>query len=363
MKKIIGLITTSIIIILLVLFIALPKISFSPNENRFLEKFPSISINNIFDGTYMMKFESFVEDHFPFREFFLNLKTNVFKLAGMNKQSDVYYGKDGYLLQEYNEAVNTNRIIKIVNKFVDTNKKVKVDFLLAPTSIYINSDKLPNKAIVADQGKEIEKYKEQLNVNFIDVKDILLEKKDEYLYYKTDHHWTTLGAYYAYLVYCENKNIAPYEYEFEQISDDFYGTLYSKVIDNSLEKDIIHKVIDKDIYEVYYKISDSTKDSMYEEKYLKGKDKYSYFLDNNHALITITNKTIKSNKELLVIKDSYANSFIPLIAKHYKKIHVIDPRYYKLSITDYISDNKISNVLFLYNALTIDLDMGITSIR
>jgi hypothetical protein len=131
----------------------------------------------------MVKFEAFVEDHFPFREFFLNLKTNVFKLVGMNKQSDVYYGKDGYLLQEYKEPENTDRIIKIVNKFVDANKKVKVDFLLAPTSIYINSNKLPNNVIVANQGKEIDKYKENLNVNFIDVKDMLLEKNNEYLYY------------------------------------------------------------------------------------------------------------------------------------------------------------------------------------
>ena len=102
---------------------------------------------------------------------------------------------------------------------------------------------------------------------------------------------------------------------------------------------------------------------MYEEKYLNEKDKYSYFLDNNHALITITNKSLNNNNELLVIKDSYANSFIPLIAKHYEKIHVIDPRYYRLSISSYIRENNISNVLFLYNVLTLDDDMGIVSVR
>ena len=114
---------------------------------------------------------------------------------------------------------------------------------------------------------------------------------------------------------------------------------------------------------VYYEDKDITKDSMYEEKYLNEKDKYSYFLDNNHALITITNKSINNNKELLVIKDSYANSFIPMIAKHYEKIHVIDPRYYRLSISSYINENNISNVLFLYNVLTLDDDMGIVSVR
>lgn len=362
MKKIVSITVSIIIVVLLTLFIVLPKKNFSSNENRFLEKFPSINIESIFDGSFMSDFESFVEDHFPFREFFLNLKTNAFKLSGITKQSDVYFGKDGYLLQEFNEPESMDKIIKIVNRFKDSNENINMSFLLAPTSIYINKSKLPSN-VTYDEGKVIEYYKENLNVDFIDVKDKLLENNKEYLYYKTDHHWTTKGAYYAYLVYCEEKGLTPFEYEYELVNDDFYGTLYSKVIDNSLDKDSIHKVVDDSEYVVYYKTKDETKESMYEESYLKEKDKYSYFLDNNHALITITNKSIKSNNEILIIKDSYANSFIPLISKHYKKIHVIDPRYYKTSISEYIKENKIKDVLFLYNVLTLDSDMGIVSVR
>jgi len=363
MKKIISVITTLIIIVFLILLIVLPKRNFSSNENRYLEKFPKISIESLLKGTYMSNIESYVEDHFPFREFFLNLKTNVFKLSGMTKQSDVYFGSDGYLLQEYNKPINSDKIIRIINRFTDKLDNVNIDFLLVPTSIYVNSDKLPKNSIVFDQGKVINYYKENLNTNFIDVKDALLDSDNDYLYYKTDHHWTTYGAYEAYVEYAYNKGLTPYTFEYELVSKDFYGTLYSKVIDNSLGTDSIYKVIDDNVYEVYYEDLDSTKDSMYEEKYLNEKDKYSYFLDNNHALITITNKSINNKEELLVIKDSYANSFIPLISKHYKKIHVIDPRYYRLSISDYISENNITNILFLYNVLTLDNDMGIVSIR
>jgi len=362
MKKIVSITVSIIIVVLLILFITLPKKNFSSNENRFLEKFPSISIEDIFDGGFMSDFESFVEDHFPFREFFLNLKTNVFKLSGVTKQSDVYFGKDGYLLQEFNEPSNMDKIIRIVNRFKENNKSINIAFLLAPTSIYINSNKLPSN-VTYDEGRVIDYYEAKLNADFIDVKDKLRENNEEYLYYRTDHHWTTKGAYYAYLVYCEEKGLTPFEYEYELVSDDFYGTLYSKVIDNSLDKDSIHKVVDDSEYVVYYKTKDETKDSMYEESYLKEKDKYSYFLDNNHALITITNKSIKSNNEILIIKDSYANSFIPLISKHYKKIHVIDPRFYKTSISEYIKENKIKDVLFLYNVLTLDSDTGIVSVK
>ena len=101
---------------------------------------------------------------------------------------------------------------------------------------------------------------------------------------------------------------------------------------------------------------------MYEESYLSKKDKYSYFLDNNHYFIEITNNEISTNEELLVIKDSYANAFIPFLVGNYKKIYVIDPRYYKKSISEYIQQKKIKNVLFLYNIKTIDNDLGIISI-
>lgn len=363
MKKIVSIITTTIIIILLTLFIVLPKSSFSSNENRYLEKFPKLTIESLLDGSYMSKFESYVEDHFPFREFFLTLKTNVYKFSGMTKQSDVYFGSDSYLLQEYNEPTSNDKIIRIVNRFVSSLENINVDFVIAPTSIYVNSSKLPSNSIVYNQGKVIDYYKKNLNVNLIDVKDNLLKSNNDYLYYKTDHHWTTFGAYEAYLKYCSDKNLIPYEFEYKLVNDEFYGTLYSKVIDNSLEYDSIYQIVDDSVYEVYYDDLDLVKDSMYEEKYLKQKDKYSYFLDNNHTLITITNKSLDNNLELLVIKDSYANAFIPMIAKHYEKIHVIDPRYYKLNISEYIKENNISNILFLYNVLTIDDDMGIRSIR
>lgn len=363
MKKIVSIIASATIIIFLALFIVLPKSTFSNNENRYLEEFPNINFENVFNGKYMKNFESYVEDHFPFREFFLSLKTNVFKLSGMTKQSDVYFGKDKYLLQEYNEPGNSDKIIKIVNRFVDNNNGVNIDFLLVPTSVYVNSGKLPSNSINSDQGKVIDYYQDNLNVNFIDVKDKLLENNKKYLFYKTDHHWTTYGAQEAYLVYCANKKLTPFNYEYQLVNDNFYGTLYSKVIDNSLEHDSIYKIKDDSVYEVYYNDDNLTTDTLYNDSYLKEKDKYSYFLDNNHDLITITNKSINESGELLIIKDSYANTFIPFITKHYKKIYVVDPRYYRKSITDYIKENNISNVLFLYNILTIDNDLGIVSIR
>ena len=135
------------------------------------------------------------------------------------------------------------------------------------------------------------------------------------------------------------------------------------MLDNSLEYDTIEKVNDNTNYYVYFDDTKSNSNSLYNYKYLDEKDKYSFFLDNNHSLISIENLDTQNEDSILIIKDSYANAFIPLIAPNYKYIYVIDPRYYNLSISDFINEKQIDKVLFIYNVLTIDDDLGIVSIE
>ena len=360
MKKITSLITQLLIIIMLFLIIFSPKTYFSPNENRFLEKFPMFSLNNILNGSFMSRMSSYIADHFPYREKFLNLKTNILKISGQTRQNGVYYGKDGYLIEEYKKPVNAEKIIRVVNRFIENNPNIQYDFMLVPTSSYILNDKLPQYNLNYDEKEVIKEYKKNLKANFIDIENELLEQKNNEIYYKTDHHWTTRGAYIAYQKYCLNKGLNANNYQFIKVTDSFYGTLYSKIIDDSIKQDYIEKIIDNNIYQVNYQ--NQTKYTLYDDKYLNEKDKYSYFLSGNQSIITINNSNIQ-DKELLIIKDSYANSFIPMIVPHYSKIHIIDPRYYKKKISDYIKENNIKNILFLYNIGTIDDDLGILSIN
>lgn len=362
MKKVISIVISIIIIVFSACLIILPKHKFSSNENRYLTQFPSFNIENILNGKFSEKITSYISDHFPIREKFLSLKSNVYKHIGIYKQADVYYGNDGALYQEYKKPLNNEKIVNKVNEF---NSLVDADisFMLVPTAVYINADKIDKNNLNYDQGITLNYFKDNLDVDFIDITPNLFENNDKYLYYKTDHHWTMYGANIAYLEYCKQNNLNPYEYEYETVNDSFYGTLYSKVIDNSLEYDKIMKIKDNSLYDLYLVNEDIHLKSLYSEKYLKEKDKYSYYLDGNHGLVQIENLDISDGTELLIIKDSYANSFIPFIAKHYKKIHVIDPRYYNLKISDYIRDNNIDKVLFLYNALTIEDDLGILGIK
>ena len=362
MKKIISILISIIVFGSILMFLILPKKEFSYNENRYLSKFPTLSIEKIVSGKFMTQLDNYISDNFPFREKLLGFKSVLYKKLGVYKQGDVYYGYDNKLYQEYNKPNNNDMIINKINKFSE-NIDSEISFMLVPTSIYVNRDKISKYNNNFDENETIDYYKNNLKTNFIDLRDTFNLNKDEYLYYGTDHHWTTRGANLAYLKYCREVGIKCNNYSFSVVNDKFYGTLYSKVLDNSLQYDYMEKVIDNTKYSIYFDDENKYSNSLYNYDYLDKKDKYSFFLDNNHSLITIENLDSEKDNSILIIKDSYANTFVPLIAPEYKYIYVIDPRYYNLSISDYINDNDIENVLFIYNVLTIDDDFGIASIK
>lgn len=360
MKKIISIFVSFIIVLFLGIFIFLPKEEFSENENRYLEKIAKFNFENIKTGKFQSSLNDYISDHFPFRGTLLGNKNRLMHTFGMYRINDVYYSKDNKLLEEYSTPKNRDRIIRIVNKFSRKNNDVNVEFMLVPTSVSIYEDDISKYNLNSSEFDVIDYYKEKLDVKFIDTRNTLLKNKDSYIYYNSDHHWTTLGAYYAYLDYCKINGIDAKNFDFEKVSNDFRGTLYSKILDNSTKKDYIIRVYDDNKYRV---ISDGKEDVLYDNSYLKKKDKYSYFLGGNKGLTSIENLNIKSNDSILIIKDSYANCFIPFIINNYKNVYIIDPRYYSESINKFIDDKNIENVLFLYNVLTIDDDLGIVSIN
>lgn len=361
MKKMISIIISVIILLLFTLMILFKKDYFSENENRYLEEFPKFSINNLFSGKYTTKIDSYITDHFPFRNYFLGLKTFSLKIIKTPKISDVYIGTDDYLLEEFNKPKNNESIARIINKFIDNNNDKNIEIMFVPTSTYIYSDKLPKTTLNYNQHKVIEYYKKNINTSFIDVTDTLLANKDSYIYYRTDHHWTMKGSYLAYKEYCEYNHITPLNYQVKTVNNDFYGTYYSKILDNTLDKDIIYKINIPTNLKITYDNKKNNK--IFFDNWLNKKDKYSYYLDGNHKIITIYNSNSSSQEKLLIIKDSYANNFIPFLINHYNEITIIDPRYYKDSINKYINSNDYNNILFLYNISTLDDDLGIRTIN
>lgn len=367
-KKIIFLLTSLIICIFSLLLFFGEKQEFSQNENRYLTTKIEFTFDKLLDGTFIKNVEEYLTDQFPFRNTFLSVHTSIERLLGKKDINDVYISKKDYLLEKYDKPINNDKIINTINKFNKLNN-INFNIMLVPTSIEINKDLLPLNAITNSQRDEMKYIYNKIEMNYIDIYDEMKKRNSDYqMFYRLDHHWTSYAAYYAYVMFTKQNNLEfqkLYKYDILEVTDDFNGTLYSKSNYYKFPPDKIHKFkLGEENLIVDYVVSNRKTTSLYEDKYLSTKDKYSYFLDNNHPLIKITNKDLNNNNEIIVIKDSFANTFIPFLTKHYEKIHVIDPRFYKTSISDYIKENKnIKDGLILYNMQTIDNDTGILSIK
>ncbi|MCD3296494.1 DHHW family protein, partial [Clostridium botulinum] len=209
---------------------------FSESENRVLQSRPSFSFQKLKSGKFTKEYEKYITDQFAFRDFWVGIKSSTDKLLEKKDNNGVYLGKDGYLLEKPEKIDGDNVIdnIDYINQFAKNNPKCKINFLLAPNSVKVLEEKLPKYATPEDEENIINKVKGKLNsqnIKFVDVYEELKNHKNEYIYYKTDHHWTTLGAYYAYekLGYTMGYKPLPIsDFNIEKVTQDFYGTLYSK---------------------------------------------------------------------------------------------------------------------------------------
>ena len=365
-----ALLLAGMVMLLAVLFIAMDKKEFSENENRYLAEFPSVSLEKIKSGEYMSGLESYLADHFPFRDFFMGVKTKAEMSAGKREINGIYIAKDGYLIEEYEKPENTERIGKILGSFAKEleGQEVDVRLMLVPTAVCIYEEKLPEYAPVRDQMETAEIIYGISGIKPVDCsKDLLAYKAKGELYYKTDHHWTTLGAYAGYTAYCREKGmdaVSLEEMTAQTAAEDFRGTVYSKAGDYGREGDPITIYTNPaDKLTVEYMDTGETTESLYNLEYAEEKDKYSLFLDNLHSLIEITNENADSGRELVLIKDSYANSMVPFLVRHYKKIYVFDTRYYKQGVSEFIKEQPgVTDVLLLYNMNTLDSDLGIRGV-
>lgn len=363
-----------IFIVFLIVMVCLNTYSkdkdFSETENRVLASKPKFTFERLFDGRFTKKYEKYKVDQFVGRDFFVDIKSRTDLLIGKRDNNGVYYGDDGYLLESFNpmDSSEIQSTIASLNNFSTKYKDINSYIAVAPNSINILKDKLPKFAPVIDQEIYLNKLESNLNENikYIDISQALKTVDDEYIFYKTDHHWTSLGAYISFLTIKDDMHLEGNNtyYEVKMLSNDFNGTLSSKSAFRKNIYDNINAYIPtEDGVEIVVNFSQSQKKtpSLYSSKQLESKDKYSVFLEGNHPILEITT-TANTDKELLLIKDSYANAFIPFLVDYYSKIIVVDPRYYYDDLYSLVDTNNISDILFLYNANTFFSDTSLAPV-
>lgn len=343
-----------------IMHIVIPDRTFSESENRVLEKRPQFSIKNLLNGKYTERFEKYISDQFPGRDLWIGIKSDAERAIGKKENNGVILGEDGYLFQKFDPPNKKDMDTKLqsINTLASTLQDSNTYFMLVPNSIKILEEKLPAHIPLEDQKIYIDQIQNSIGeeIKFVDVYDALYAKKDEYIYYKTDHHWTSHGAYYAYRALAQAMEFIPLDledFDIKTVSDSFYGTLYSKSGFRRIEADTIEIYTPKapGEYVVEYVEEGITADSLYNMDNLKKKDKYTIFLDGNHPEVRIMTSA-GSNRKLLIIKDSYAHSIIPFLACHFDEIYMIDPRYYSGDIKALALEKQVTDILVLYNAAT-----------
>lgn len=327
----------------------LPDKYYSETEKRTLTQKTAISIADFPSGKMGTEIEKYLADQFPMRNGWITVKTLAQRLSGKTEISGVYFGKDGYLIDAFT-AYNRKQYQANLQALKQLSQRISVpmDVMLIPTAAQILSDKLPAYAPNLDQ-KELLAYAQKLGLSTVDVFNALSDHKDEYIYYKTDHHFTSLGAYYCYAAWmqAQGKTAEPISaWQSQALCDNFRGTTYNKVNDPFAPYDTITAYYKTLQHAVNYNGGNYVTDSIYERKYLSGKDQYATFLNSNQSTTVVSGN---GEGKLLILKDSYANCFAQFVIDDYAETHLIDLRFFKDSVSDYIAENGITQVLVLYN--------------
>ena len=309
---------------------------------------PQFTIVDFVSGKFSDELEQYLTDQVPLRDDWVTLKIYLELAVGKRESGGVYIGRDKYLMDKFTSyskkqlAANAAALAELQKKLAAED--ISMDTILVPVAAQVLTDKLPAYAPVADYAAILEVLTDA-GVDTTDVFFTLAAHSSENIYYRTDHHWTSLGAYYAY---CAWRGIEPNVDEWTQeiLCDNFHGTTWNKVPLPSVPAEEItawYKHINRS---VSYNNGQYETDSIYERKYLSGSDQYAVFLNSNQAQ-TVIEGSGKSGK-LLLIKDSYGNTFSQFPVEDYAEVHVLDLRFFKGDVTEYAKENDITDALVLY---------------
>ena len=353
-KFVLPIIFCSFILLLSVLTLVLPKKQKSENEKRVLADFPSLSWENIRKGDAMTEFDTYLADHFAFRDMWVGINAYTTLWEGGNGRSGIYACDDGYLIPapEKYDATQAEKNLRAIDKF---SKKLGVTshLLAVPNPGYVMEDILPT---VHQKYHDDELYtlasSELQNTKLIEIRESFADaySSDKQIYYKTDHHTAADGSLLMYSEYCNAVGTNPKNFNIDRTVSGFYGTSYSKSGLWLKDPDNVDILLPDNTNHFEVTIGEDVSDSLFYEEKLEGRDKYEVFLNGNNPLVVIKNKDNANGKKLMIIKDSYAHCLATLLANDYETIVMVDLRYYKKPASKLAEEYGINELLFVYGA-------------
>ena len=348
-----------------ILNLVLPDRQFSEQENRYLQMRPEFSFKSLFSGDYTSKFETYTTDQFTFRDEWITLKAASELALGKQENNDVHLCENGTLIEGFKRPENSvlDSNMSALNTLVG-NTDAKVYFALIPDKSDLYSSLLP-KNVPNDSEKEVIDYcYGQSNATNVDMYSALSAHTDEYIFYRTDHHWTSLGAYYGLSALAESMGLpcpALDSYtDRHVVSEEFYGTTWSSSGFSWVDPDTMEIFVNapEGLKVTSYPQGSPVEGKLYDFSFLEKKDKYSMFMGGNCPMHVIETGN-EDKPSLLILRDSYMDSLIPFLLDDFSEIHVLDLRYYRASLKAYIEQNDFDNVLVCYSVSNFCSDSNI----
>lgn len=353
--------------------IILPSKEFSETENRYLAQRPKLELESVMNGKFESDYEEYLVDQFVLKDNLVGLKTSIQKMLFKRESKDIYFADDNYLIEKHTDSFNSDiaqRNIRILSQF---SKKYQQQFgtkhisvMVVPNAVSILKDKLPLFASSYNEEEYLEQIAKSLPENvWFDTAQVLQTHNSEEIYYRTDHHWKTLAAFYIYQEWAKVQGYDVPEitdYEIRTITNNFEGTIQSKLgiktVTDTIELFLPKK---ETAYTIYNENSKETSNSIYDYSKLDTKDKYAIYFGGNQPFIRINTK-VNNDRKILVIKDSYANCFVPFMIGEFQEIDVIDIRYTNQKLSELIEVGEYTDLLVLYNTSGFAEDMSITKL-
>lgn len=374
----------------------LPDRAYSPSERRLLQRVPEFSLESVSDASYMETFETYLTDQFPLRDRWITAKTRIGLAVGMRESGGVYIAGDDCLIELHRAetfdpqlaAQNTEVLLDFAADMAAEYGAEHVRIMLIPSAQEIWRSKLPDGMALFDQSAYLEalqvRLEEEVQVSggqtLVDVADNLAAHAEEAIYYRTDHHWTALGAYYGYVSYAQSLPRAaadgevegfispsadgtvrmPEDYEWITVTENFSGTTAAKCglyfVHDTIE--VVYPRVPEN-YTVDHDLGYRVTDSLYDLEMAQGNDPYAVYLGGNDAIVTIQTERAeqmdwpelpsRTERRLLIVRDSYANSFVPYLTTDFSAITLVDLRYYNGSVRQLMEEGGYTDILLLYH--------------
>lgn len=351
------------------MFFALPERAFSEKEKRYLEKRPALSMKTLLSGDFGERAESWAADHLPGRDLFIGLNAAAERAAGLQVTKEIYIGRDGRLFErpctDDDGTLEKNRAA--IAEFAGAVGKT-VDVMLVPSAGFLMRDQISDLADPYTDDRLIAEFFAQES-DAIHPVELLAPfsafPAPETLFYRTDHHWTSRGAYEAYRIYCAEKGKTPLPPDSYRITTEggFYGTTYARACFWGLPPETLELWSSGGHYRVSFSEKEGSFDSLFFRDRLQEADKYPVWLDGNHPLVTIENLDPAAEGSLLVIRDSFANCLGCFLADSWKTVTLLDLRYYKEDAAALCAERQFDDILMVYSLRNFLTDSNLAWLR